>query len=304
MGQFIKVPGIAPGTDRPKVDLLDPLATNGSLLLIDPTHPVNPWLSGVPAQGTAVPNILGSLAAPLLGADTTFAGATINEVDSTNLITSERTSKGGIHLAVGQSPSSFPSNTFWRAEIATAIKQYILANLNHSYFFSSTFRITRAGLQSSAPVFFSTIAVGGSAYLATVYANQLSAGTQLATYPSTSTGASTFLGARSDSGYAAETNIARLGDVAVSGWQGTSPASAAAIYAHAFQVGRTSPVDAGASAKYPSVVFYRSYLEDLTVSGRSYAQVDSLAYANFQQIFGSGGRYSGDTWTNPASLVA
>jgi len=39
------------------------------------------------------------------------------------------------------------------------------------------------------------------------------------------------------------------------------------------------------------------YLEDLTVSGRTYADVDALDNALYTEAFGAGGAYSGDTYT-------
>jgi hypothetical protein len=47
-------------------------------------------------------------------------------------------------------------------------------------------------------------------------------------------------------------------------------------------------------------VLYRAYIEDLTVSGRTYAQVQALDYALWQAAFAPGGRYAGDTFTPPA----
>jgi len=50
--------------------------------------------------------------------------------------------------------------------------------------------------------------------------------------------------------------------------------------------------------KSPSGIFYRGYFEDLTVSGRTYAQVHALDLAAWTAAFGTGGRYAGtDTTT-------
>lgn len=51
-------------------------------------------------------------------------------------------------------------------------------------------------------------------------------------------------------------------------------------------------------------VFYRFYLEDLTVSGRTYDEVDALDAAAFTTAFAPGGRYYGDTVpTDPNTVV-
>lgn len=54
--------------------------------------------------------------------------------------------------------------------------------------------------------------------------------------------------------------------------------------------------------KQNSVILYRAYIEDLTVSGRTYAEVDALDYALYQAAFAAGGRYFGDTYTDPVTL--
>ncbi len=66
-----------------------------------------------------------------------------------------------------------------------------------------------------------------------------------------------------------------------------------------------SYLSAGADAAYnghSSRVYYRFYLEDLTISGRTYAQVEALDKAVFDAAFAAGGRYNGDTWTSPTTL--
>ncbi len=50
-------------------------------------------------------------------------------------------------------------------------------------------------------------------------------------------------------------------------------------------------------------VFYSAYMENLTVSGRSWAEVHALRQAQKASAFAEGGRYYGDTWTDPATYV-
>lgn len=51
-----------------------------------------------------------------------------------------------------------------------------------------------------------------------------------------------------------------------------------------------------------SHILYRCYLEDLTVSGRTYEQVKAIDDALFAAAFSSGGKFYGDTYTDPATL--
>jgi hypothetical protein len=70
-------------------------------------------------------------------------------------------------------------------------------------------------------------------------------------------------------------------------------------------VGNGGSINASGTAKEsaPSVVFYRTYLEDLTVSGRTYAEVDALDVALYtKHVLTTGGRYYGDTYTDPATI--
>jgi len=58
----------------------------------------------------------------------------------------------------------------------------------------------------------------------------------------------------------------------------------------------------GLQGGYFSWIFYRAYMEDLTVSGRTYAQVDAEDLALFTEQFAVGGRYHNDTFTNPTTI--
>jgi hypothetical protein len=52
-----------------------------------------------------------------------------------------------------------------------------------------------------------------------------------------------------------------------------------------------------------SRIFYGFYLEDLTVSGRTYQDVDALDLQAYNIAFGTGGRYYNDTYTDPATIA-
>ncbi|UOH76206.1 hypothetical protein MOW08_06805 [Acinetobacter schindleri] len=53
----------------------------------------------------------------------------------------------------------------------------------------------------------------------------------------------------------------------------------------------------------PSFAVYRIYIEDLSLSGRTYEQVKAIDDAEFNKEFGVGGRFYGDTWSNPATVL-
>jgi hypothetical protein len=70
-----------------------------------------------------------------------------------------------------------------------------------------------------------------------------------------------------------------------------------------FNVGTAAPYSGFSQNKCPSMIFYRGYIEDLTVSGRTYAQVHAEDKALFDEAFGVGGRFYGDTFSNPGSVI-
>lgn len=53
----------------------------------------------------------------------------------------------------------------------------------------------------------------------------------------------------------------------------------------------------------PSFAVYRIYIEDLSLSGRTYEQVKAIDDAEFNKAFGVGGRFYGDTWSDPATVL-
>lgn len=55
--------------------------------------------------------------------------------------------------------------------------------------------------------------------------------------------------------------------------------------------------------KAASRIIYRIYVEDLTLSGRTYAEVKAIDDAEFTKAFAAGGRFYGDTWSDPATLL-
>lgn len=53
----------------------------------------------------------------------------------------------------------------------------------------------------------------------------------------------------------------------------------------------------------PSYALYRIYVEDLKLSGRTFAEVKAIDDAEFEKAFAVGGRFYGDTWSDPVSVL-
>ncbi|WP_171495393.1 hypothetical protein, partial [Acinetobacter soli] len=68
--------------------------------------------------------------------------------------------------------------------------------------------------------------------------------------------------------------------------------------------GRLSPYNqAQILNDVPSLIIYRIYIEDLNASGRTFAEVKAIDDAEFEKAFAVGGRFYGDTWSDPATIL-
>ena len=303
MGRFIVVQGVNPTPTHVNVDVLDPLLTTGSLVLLDTTHPAGtPWGSGVPTNGTLLPNLAATQAAgvlPSLTADQLKASMYFGSAFSTNGF-AERTGKGGLHLALKPSITG-DSNTLAMIRFDTEFvdgTNGLTSIASHDLFISLWGRVTKAYASdfhvSNVPPH-SLIGSGNTVY--GFYTRRTSGNVN---YPTDSrkiggreygvTGTGTTLGPM-------------LQNIAVANV--VTPISGGANARAALTVGNGTGFSSGAGnyGKGGSFIFYRFYMEDLTVSGRSYATVDALDNALFtQDVLTSGGRFYGDTFTNPTTL--
>ena len=287
----------------------DPILSSGSLLLVDPSHSAAPWPAGVPANLATVPNIAKASAKTILGGSPTDAAVSpIWEIPipfTANKGLVARSSKGGLDLLY--SPTLLVSgNEGGQFQFPTALRQYIFDHLDNDYFISSWMRITRVG---------STDIANGPTF---VY-NQISATSgstnNFLTYTSTSAvapsiGNAPCIGSRNAT-VAANIVGPACRNIGVNAFTNVKPVTAVMGQANTLRtrfgtVGR--PVDSTGAASHatcpgPSYVLYRFYLEDLTVSGRSYTDVDAIDVAEYnKQVLTAGGRYYGDTFTDPTTI--
>lgn len=281
MSTFIKIPGVNPPASRPRVDLVDPmLPDEGALYLYDPTHPAGAWGGGA-TVGLSIPNVAAASAAKLTGS---ALNGTLAKGGTT--VTARRSSKGGIHLTHPEGAAR--SGEFVAMDVPSALAAYIQANPTHSYYMSQWTRTTRLASWGGTPSFTSTIHINSGSFLATIFHTPEGANT----YPQKNLGADKLLGARTT--YSPPLNTPALSSVGVSGWYGTAPTTSVGMTVRPFMLGGTGAVQAVASS--PNLAIYRCYLEDLTVSGRTYAQVGAVDSAQFTEAcLTADGRYYGDT---------
>jgi hypothetical protein len=276
----------------------DDLISNGTLMLWEPTHPTNPF-SGVPTApaamsgstiSTPMPNIASFSAQALLGSvnvSPVFSrndGAATAAPNPDMLI--ERSARGGLHVITSQATQS--TGRIASLLLPNSIRDYIFANLGNTFYLSAWSRVTRVALANTGPY----ISLQGNGANAGVF----------------NVGVSGNLGSISPSNSAISPSRNTLGNTieqVANTWDGTPPASASDIpnlTLYGFGTTNISYGPSSARNKAFSAVLYRVFFEDLTVSGRSFAAVKAKDDAAYAAAFGTGGRYAGDTFTDPATL--
>ena len=300
-GLDIKIPYTGdPDSTLPYAGDYDKLETVGSLALLELAHSSNPF-SGVPQAGDIIPNILwnqlsaarvaGGLAASTATSSafkrTTGNASTASGNDVSNKTKSERTPKGGLHGIISQTACTNSSDQVVVISGGADLASYITAFPSHKYYVSIWDRLTRAALSSEPAE--SQIPLSPSSTASYLYA------IRSATILGGGEGTSQVPAAPATLG-----NRFRAAGITAATGTGT-----AVVYP--FAVGPTGPYYSTGTNSYTnkaaSRVLYRWYLEDLTVSGRTYAEVLAADYALYQQAFGVGGRYYGDTLpTDPSTI--
>ena len=301
MGRFIPLLGVNPPATRPKVNVAHPLLpeNGGALLLTEPGLVERGWSAGVPGSGARVPNIAKDQARAVITAltDTTadpqfyYGQMTVSGTPRGKI---ERTSKGGIHSLYR--PADETVTTSVLSELHSQLRlstDYVnwfqLHADDHDFYFSQWYVDTRlpdvSGITN--PQAYDTsggvgsAAAGSGNFLTLFGAEAVQNGDLGKVDPVGGVG------------------VAKRMAVGTTDRVGTNALS----YAYMMYSGTgPSPMNnytVSGYGKRRSRAFYLSYIEDLTVSGRTFAQVNAIDAAAFAAAFGVGGRYAGDTWTNP-----
>jgi len=261
----------------------DQILSNGSLLLMDFGHSLG-GVTGVPS--TTVPNVAWKEAAAILGSGTSTTLAVTATQDGATVATkalTERTLKGGVHTILSLiNQTDVNSISFFSP---TAIRDYLYANrLTNSFYFSLWHTITRPGTYGVSPFHYGS--GNGNNLFQSANGLPVAAGTNERSYPYTS-----------DLLVTAGTN--KFLNMNPSGISGTGPTNTQRVEAATGNVSSWATVGINKSS---SRIIYRMYVEDLTVSGRTYAEVDAIDYALWQAAFAVGGKFYGDTYTAPSTL--
>lgn len=290
MGQKIVLSGVSFTDTSLPIVRDDPMLSAGSLFLFDPGHSLGAF-SGLPALAATVPNIAWQKAAALLGSGTAASLAATVSLNATvaGQMVVERTAKGGIHGIISQAAqASEPLG--YALNLPDAVRAYVAANYARGIYVSLWSLLTRKAIgDNPAPQSNFHHANNTSNYGFLMQGGRAN--------PSGTTRVVPTLDDRDVS--AGSVPLNRYTSLATSAVSGTGPA------ANPIRLGVGSFDGWAYSAtrnKQASKIIYRAYIEDLTASGRTWAQADAIDYALYQAAFAVGGKFYGDTYTAPATL--
>lgn len=256
----------------------DALLSKGSLFLFDPSHSMGGFEGAV--AGAVVPNIAWKEASALMPGETqeSLGGRVFHNL-AVGEIMVERTPKKGVHIINSLTKQTADRN--WHVQPSSKIAAYMAANgPTHKFYVSLWLQRTRRGVGPA----------GSSFHLFNNPGNMFIA-------PSEGLNGIGRLNYRATDDNGGAVPHHRFTNTDINGVTGVPTT---------FQLGSgmlSSYTGATYQNKQNSIILYRAYIEDLTVSGRTYAEVDALDYALYQAAFSAGGRYFGDTFTSPDTLA-
>lgn len=279
--------------NAPKLIKYDPIEdSNGSLFLWDAGR--QPF-SVTPANGTVLPNLLDDFDNAAGKAFVVSKGsATVNN-DYANI---ELTQKKALHFIVSQTyPNDIPGEAFWGILGDSALMAHIYAQIinNPNLYISFWIRGTRKGQDRSGKFGPMLSYVKDNNTNSAFYMTSKNLKPEVANGSISVSNLPNYLGA-SDSFLA---NNSFQMNIRSYNYQPVNPDSRFFLGSGIYGPWSTEL----ALNESPSYALYRIYIEDLKLSGRTFEQVKAIDDAEFAKAFGSGGRFSGDTWSNPASVL-
>jgi hypothetical protein len=297
----IRTPGThITGIPAPPASQLLSGVTAGPLLLWEPGNPDSAH-TGVPADGSTMTDLAATQAAATIGSAPGGIGVT-NQITNGTQAKIELTAKGGIHLIESQATQTGAYQLF-RLGMGSARLAWVNSRPATDRWYLGAWWVTtrgfKAGYTGSHQIF-------GLRRNGDVDSSDLTL--RLLTTGPSSTAAHAITtpptgDARALSG----------SPVFVDSDPSTGKRSFVAAGSTGQPTGWTVAVDqfvsvgahvSGEVNNFPSVVLYRCYIENLTVSGRSFATVAAIDQAEYQaQVVTPGGRYYGDTWSDPATVL-
>lgn len=288
MTMILQCKGTITDQNAPFLALYDDIESKaGSLFL---------WDAGLSSEhsietGTTLENLL---QAYQLASDKAFSVAVGSSAAQSALSTKQLTSKGGLHFITSQAYSgeAYSGEVFSGIRANAALRTYLAGLANPNLYVSMWTCVTRkakgqAGKQAPLLSYAQTTS-NYLMYLQSVQSQMALSGVSTSKLNKIAT---------SDDVVGVPNYY--QGNVTSKSGTGVTASTALTIGS-----GHYNPFSSITSLnEAPSFILYRVYIEDLSLSGRTYEQVKAIDDAEFAKAFGVGGRFYGDTWSNPSTVL-
>lgn len=239
------------------------------------------------------------------GKEFTFAMGASGQAVHDSYVKRELTNKKGLHLMVSQSRATdLPAgNTYYAVKANATLKSHMAANImgaTPSIFVSiwtnATRYVTKVDGYSGLLMYVNNNTSNFATYLETTK-NSMSLGGS-SPFPSLS---------KLNLNYrqSAIVNNPNFYQANINRYGGTGITSSNDLIIGSGQLPPYSGVIANNQAvnASPSYILYRIYIEDLSLSGRTYEQVKAIDKAEHAKAFAEGGRFYGDSWSDPMTVL-
>ncbi|WP_394651144.1 hypothetical protein [uncultured Acinetobacter sp.] len=277
MGQQILLQGANFVDEKYPILRADARITNGSLLLLDFSHSLTS-IAGVPSDGTIIPNIAFETANQIIGSgDKNTLGCLFKNTLAAANGKLERTSKGALHGIISNTSRNQKTAGFEiNSSTSALLWNYIKNNLSRNYavfIWSYVTRVTPATSNLNDSLAFVNSGGAANNYLLPVSVQN-------------------------------SVGVKRSSLNAANGFTGSLNANNALNNGFPFYWGQTPPYQSLNPNTGKSMILYSYHLVDVAKSGKTFAELDAIDAALFNDFFSSGGRFYGDTWSDPASVLA
>lgn len=282
-----RIPGVTFNNPNLPYDYPDEIMSTGSLLLIDFNHP-DYTLAAVPAHNATIQNIAWDIAKSIIGSgDEATLRAVVGNTLAANEGLLEVTPKKGLHIMV--SKTNHVLNHAYEIYFPALVRQYLFDKRTTNKIYASLWsKNTRAATANTGVFFAASSNQPTNNFVFNFTWNGVSPASNESNRLGARPGDLTTLGNQ-------------LRNVASSNMKGAD--SEYTRWQTRFAVGNASGFGSTQQNAAPSMILYRLYVEDLTVSGRTYEQVDAIDKAMYDAAFGVGGKFYQDTHSDPTASM-
>lgn len=285
----------------PKLIRVDPVENRaGSLFLWDAGRT---QLSSVPAIDASLPNLLTEypLASDKLF---TFIKGSTSQAEHDSYLKRELTAKGGIHWIASQSRATdlLSGTTFFGIKANTALKTYLANKImgsNPAIFISIWTNTTRYVTKTAGYAPMLAYVNGGTSNVASTLLTDKRSIEIAGAITNKKTLSKLNLTQREP----AIQNTPNYYQAVIDSYLGVGITTSNDLIIGNGQIPPWGGSTSQALNSSPSYILYRVYIEDLSLSGRTFDQVRAIDEAEHAKAFSVGGRFHGDTWSNPATLL-